>query len=238
MNSEAPRWSGDKNTPSSNSEKFAGAFTRQQPLPMHETIRSGENDLCKPPAFNSDDPLYGNQLHQISSLGPSPNYGQSEHNSSSSHSNQPTPSSSNRHGSYSNFTPPQPNQGTFSPAASGSSVNEVPLFGSHLHGNMAMPTSVGDTEPWNFVAVHQNKESPMNSRNDDQQSQNQPEMNFNTAFGGRTGMTPGNTGMTPGPTGMTPGATGMTPLPESIWQSVNDGGGNEWIYGWGGTPQQ
>jgi hypothetical protein len=178
--------------------------------------------------FSGEDLLYGQQ--QPLSVGPSPGYVQSEHPSNSSHSNQPTPSSSNRPGSYSNFTPPQPNQSAFSPPATGSSVTDVPLFGSNLGGNMAMP-SEGEAQPWNFTAVHhQNKPSQESGGNGARQNQGQTpnQQQSDMGFGGFSG----------GGTGMTPGATGMTPLPDSLWQSVNEGPGSEWMYGWGGTPQQ
>ena len=76
-----------------------------------------------------------------------------------------------------------------------------------------------DGNSWNFTAVHQNKSARANGEQQDQ------DMGFGT-------------GMTPGATGMTPGRTGMTPLPDSVWQSVNEGAGGEWMYGWNGNTSQ
>jgi hypothetical protein len=207
-------WSSDKNTPSTtNSDMYPPLFNQPQPMPVNDCAKVQKMDHLYPASsFSGDDLLYG-QHPQVMSLDPSPGYVQSEN---SSHSNQPTPSSSsNRPGSYSTFTPPQQNSSGFSPTAS-AATSEAPLFGSNLGGNMAMP-SANDGSSWTFTAVHQSqdKKGTINGEQQNQQQQQQPN---EMAFGGGTGMTPG--------------ATGMTPLPDSLWQSVNEGAGSEWMYGW------
>ena len=226
-----PQWP-DKNTPApttSTTESYPRLFNQQQPIPVNDCAKVQKMDHLNPVTdFSGDDLLYGQQ-------GPSPGYVHSENPSSSTQSNQPTPaSSSNRPGSYSNFTPPQPNQSAFSPNASGASPQ--PLFGSNLGANMGVPNP-NDAGSWNFTAVHQNK-SPQAS-GDGVPLRAQGGEGLDIGYSGRTGMTPGATGMTPGATGLTPGGTGMTPLPDSLWQSVNEGAGSEWMYGWNaGTPSQ
>ena len=212
-----PPWPSDKTTPASNnsSESYPSMFNQQQQVPVNECAKVQKMGHLDPvTSFSGEDLLYGQP-----STGLSPGYVHSEHPSNSSHSNQPTPaSSSNRPGSYSNFTPPQPNQNAFSPSANGTS--DQPLFGSNLGGNMGVPNP-NDGSSWNFTAVHQNKSAQPHN---EQPQQGQGGHGQDMGFGG---------------TGMTPGATGMTPLPDSLWQSVNEGAGSEWMYGWNtGTPSQ
>lgn len=200
-------------------------FNQTQPTPVDDRAKVQKMDHLHPASgFPAEDLLYGQQP-QVMSMGTSPGYVQSEHPSNSSYSSHPTPaSSSNRPGSYSNFTPPQQNQSAFSPNTGGV-TSEAPLFGSNLGGNMAMPNP-NDSSSWSFTAVHQSqdKKGPDRVVIDGQQNQQQQQPQ-DMAFGGGTGMTPG--------------ATGMTPLPDSLWQSVNEGAGSEWMYGWNAaTPSQ
>ncbi|ETN44578.1 uncharacterized protein HMPREF1541_10248 [Cyphellophora europaea CBS 101466] len=219
------------------------------------------------PDFNgADDLVFGTGQHahnmptQVprgggvnSSSGPSPNFSSNGTNTlsasggDSSHSGQPTPSTTSLPYHGGDFTPPDGVGGLFG-GGSGSSNSKM---GQNAHGGSggvsAAAGSGGDmgqsyfdanTDPlagirvfgmdpgqsWNMNlgARDQNGNSNINNAggtapSGDQQQQQQTQTPM-TDFGfGRTGMTPG--------------ATGMTPLPESLWAHAE---GGDWMYGgWG-----
>jgi hypothetical protein len=201
-----PAWSNDT-TPSMNSmhSEQYPSLFTQAHVPVNDCAKIQKMDHLEPVTNFSGDDLLYGGP-QIVSVGPTPEYVNGEPASNSSNSTHPTPaSSSNTHSSRTNLSPPQQNQSAFSPSSNGD--GHGPLFGT-------------SASPWNFVATHQNKSPHAQSVNatlDDHRGQGHSQEPF------------------PSGTGMTPGATGMTPLPESLWQSVNDGVAGEWMYGWSGS---
>lgn len=217
---QAGNYNSDSRGPHSEGIPFGinSGGTQQRP-PDNDCTKNQAMDHLQPAGrFSGEDLLYGQPTQ---AQRPSPGTVQSD---SSNQSNQPTPtSSSNRQGSYSNFTPPQPNQNAFSPPKTGG--QEFGLFGNNLGGNMFASSvhGVTDGSSWNFTAVHQNRspapqQAPSSTDGRPQEQQAPSPFSFGT--------------------GMTPGATGMTPLPDSLWASVNEGAGSEWMYNFGNSPQR
>jgi hypothetical protein len=210
-----------------------------------------------PPDFSTDDPLLynnpttsshpsrnNNPTNSNSSNGPSPNFSA---DNTSSHSGQPTPSTTSL--PYHESTPPNLNSFTpssfFIPSHTKPQQNGASRFTTTGFFDATNPMALhaqqntfatGMPQAWNFQGMGQNESASANNN-----SNNTPSSNGQSQSQGQQQQQQSGEAPTPGAgaqsefnfgrTGMTPGATGMTPLPESLWQHAD--GGGDWM-GFGG----
>jgi len=162
----------------------------------------------------------------------------------SSHSNQPTPStssSSHRNSSHPSFSPPddtdinnmQPFYGNPEPK-----MNSGMPDGSFAPGLLLSRTqNDGSSSTQYSINSKTNNNVNFHSGTNGSNEQN----GFGTLYGG-TGFTPGPSGFTPGPSGFTPGPSGFTPGPAGLtpgptgmtpmnWNDMQMSESGEWMYG-------
>lgn len=231
-----PPWPSDGST----STDYPSLYGSTGPSQRHEKL----SHMGPVPDFSgNDDLLYGgsqpnrksNANTSTSNSGPSPNFSAGDN---SSHSGQPTPSTTSL--PYHESTPPNlnPSHSFFMPSQT-----------KPLQPNNARPTNVNDffntpnpsTNPMHLHAqqntfstgmpqswsIETGREPPSNTNNGQKPSDPAQFQQRNPA----EAPTP-QSEFNFGRTGMTPGATGMTPLPETLWQHAE--GGGDWMYGgWG-----
>lgn len=165
-------------------------------------------------SVSSDSPHRWTDLHRNTTSHQSPS---GDGQSNGSHSNQPTPTSSNQNSSNTSHSPPMDY-----------SDNIPPFFSNENQAKWPLPGNTPNTQPGIFPSDQQataNSKLQQQSTSFQQSQQfvdiqdlpneqtnlNGGNMNDQSGFGnlfGGTGFTPGPTGFTPGPTGTTPGPWG------------------------------
>ncbi|KAJ9639297.1 hypothetical protein H2204_003908 [Knufia peltigerae] len=184
------------------------------------------------PSMNNSYPsLYGtdgsNNISQIGNTGGNLSnegfenmYGFTMH----SQGTEPSPQNSNQEGSGSRSHSNQPTPSTSSNQNSNNSYTSPPTNQTGSSNNASSSQSqqspggfpFSTQDGWNMMGSNQVGSGPSTSQ----------AQNINIAI----------MGATPGPTGMTPNPTGMTPNLDSFWPPEGMGDGNEWIFGWPGSP--
>lgn len=203
---------------------YPGMMFNQPPTMAEETRNAQIMGDLQPvtSSFEGHDGPFGLQTGFPSQQKGRPSPGFAATDSNTSHSNQPTPGSSSARQGSSTKSPYQQSENAFTPANSGTADRAFPeqiVFGSHGGANIGtVPTNMASG--WNMKSHFGTapQQQPQLQRQTQQQQQPQPN---DFGFGG---------------TGLTPGATGMTPLPDSLWQSVMEGGG-DWMQGWSPSVQ-
>lgn len=139
---------------------------------------------------------------------------------------EPSPQNSNQEGSGSRSLSNHPTPSTSSNQNSNPSYTSPPTNQTGSSNNVSSSQSqqspggfpFSTQDGWNTIGSNQVGPGPSTSQ----------AQNINIA----------SMGMTPGPTGMTPNPTGMTPNLDSFWPPEGMSDGNEWMFGWPGSPPQ